>query len=153
MLANYGKASGTRSGREDAEAGRAKRPRPTFSFAVFSPRYLENFLDAYRQAYADQERTQREAERRRLLDDEKAKTPKPEQLEGAEAELAFEAGWKAGMSGQIGHVPRDFQEHTEAWLRGHRIGQRDRDYRRARELRQSLSQDEIKRNKQGGLER
>ncbi len=153
MLANYGRVSGARSGREDAEEGRAKRPRPTFSFAIISPRYLENFLDAYRQAYADQERTQREAERRRLLDEVKAKTPTPGQLEGSEADVAFEAGWKAGISGQIGQVPRDFQEHTEAWLRGHSIGQRDRDYRRARELRQSLSKDEVEKNRQGGLER
>ena len=160
MLHKYGKSCGERHGGEDATQGKVRHPRPTLSFSLASPNYLSAYLTAYHTSFDLQERLKNEMAFRDQIDAARLRQTKGNSSRsGKPVDPIFEKGWQDGYEGrsagskQLENDGSADQKQISAYMRGFRIGQRDREYARAKELRQKKTHDQVRGNHQGDLER
>lgn len=137
MLDQHGREHGQRDGHTDGGMGRAVRPRPDLLLAVAFPGYRDSYLTAYAEAH----RSARWQEERRRADTmSKSAGPSRSAAKPSGTDRAFDQGWRDGYGGNTVKPPRP-QGQTEAYERGHKLGARDREYARAKELRRARAQD------------
>ena len=132
MFEQRGREAGQRDGQADAALGLTARPRPDLVMAVT----FTGYRDGYLKAYADAHRARRWQEERRRAE-EMSRIAKPAELRTRSPSVvdrAFDRGWQDGFAGQL-LKPPCLADQAEAYRNGHRLGTRDRDYARARELR------------------
>ena len=137
MFERRGREDGGRDGFVDAGLRMPPRPRPNLALAVIAAGYRDSYLSAYRDAH--QTRTWQEDRRRADLARKQTGTklqasPEPKRQK---TDAAFDRGWRDGMSGKDpAPAGRSTDPHdADAYARGYKIGERDRDYERARRLR------------------
>lgn len=100
------------------------------------------YRDAYLTAYADAHRARRwQEERRRAEELSRTTTPEVQRVKRqSQTDQAFDQGWKDGFSGKQSRPPWS-SDQADAYRNGHRLGTRDREFTRARQLRAEKTRD------------
>jgi hypothetical protein len=131
MFEGSGHKDGIADGRADAALSRPERARPNLTMAVISTGYRDAYIAAYHSGY----RIQRAQEDRNAVEklnrQDLSKRPDIDK-----ADQLFEQGWKDGYAGKSEPSKSLNPDQRPAWDRGQKIGFRDRDFERARQLRQ-----------------
>ena len=144
MFECHGREQGTADGNADAALRLPARPRPALMMAVTFPGYRDGYLSAYRDAYRtrswqeDRQHAERLAGRIGNQAVQHGSTLKQRTID-----RVFEEGWQHGFHGKASAVNKlsGSAEEVDAYTRGYRIGVRDRDYARARDLRREHQRD------------
>lgn len=137
---------GRADGEADAALGRPSRPRPDLLFAVafsgYRDTYLSTYRDAYRQRMWQEERLRSEGMATRAHPKPTVRRTNPRSALRREV-VAFDAGWRDGENGAEASPAKAARtpEETAAYARGYRIGVRDRDFKRAKQLRAQKARD------------
>ncbi len=146
MLNTLGRKHGDYQGQSHADQGLKRRPRPSLAISVISKGYMNAFFSAYSEAFA-KHRTVRKQRQHRLAANG---VPLPNARELLNQKEDFDKGWKDGFEGRA----LEMDQSSLAMERGYQLGQRDRDFQRAKELRAKVyrqqklvkSQDEFERD-------
>ena len=141
MFERHGQDHGRRDGNADAALARPARPRPDLAVSLLSSGYRDSYLQAYRDAHRartwheDRLRGEQMASRQQKVAGRgKAFTT------SRNDQAAFDRGWHDGYDGKPAKAPTE-PSSADAYGRGYRIGTRDRDFARAKELRRKMQQD------------
>lgn len=141
MFERRGRKEGERDGRLDGKDKFARDPRPRLQLALISNGYWHAYLLAYDQAYKRQQWINERLEDQKQLSKQEAQKVSKEAKTPAELQKSeFERGWGDGYHGRevAPSSPNQIKDSKGAdhhYLRGYKIGNRDRDYARAKELR------------------
>jgi len=153
MFEQTGFEKGERDGRSDAMAGKRYRLRPDWKLSIISARYLESYSAAYSKGFHDAKRTltqQELYEARRSHDNNLVLTGA---IAGSPSK-PFDKGWNDGFSGGCNSVSKFQQENEiDAYNRGYKLGARDRDFARAKALREKKTRGHDRNESQAEQER
>jgi len=139
MFRQAGFTKGELDGQEDAMKGQRYRPRPDLALSILSSGYQDGYAAAYLKAYQDTKRAilqQQLRDNRQQNDNYTALV----QMGGIQKSMPFDQGWKHGFVGKAmynSHFtnPSDIS----AYNRGYKLGARDRDFARAKALREQMT--------------
>lgn len=140
MFEKRGRKDGERDGRLDAKESYARDSRPNFSLALAFNGYRDSYLTAYRDAYNRQSWINSKlTDQKELAKQEAHKISKETKIPPALQKSEFERGWADGFNGKEAEPSspnqiKDGKGADQHYLHGYKIGSRDRDYARAREL-------------------
>ncbi len=146
MLNILGEKHGSYQGQSHADQGLKRRPRPSLSISVLSKGYMNAFFSAYSEAYAKHKTVRKQRQHRLTANG----VPLPNSRELQNQKEDFDKGWQDGFRGRVLEV----DQSSSAMERGYQLGQRDKDFQRAKELRAKVysqqklakSQDEFERD-------
>jgi len=147
MFEGLGQKDGIVDGRADAMLNRPERAKPNLTMAVISAGYRDAYIAAYHSGY----RIQRVREDRSAVE-KLNKQVLSKKLNPGKTDQLFEQGWKDGYAGEDMPPKSLNPDQLAAWVRGQKIGFRDREYERARQLRQKHNH-QSKIRSQGNRER
>lgn len=147
MFEGLGQKDGIADGRADAALNLPKRAKPNLTIAVISTGYRDAYIEAYHTGY----RIQRSHEDRNVVETLNRQVAS-KKLTPCKTDLFFEQGWKDGYAGKDAPPKSLCQDQKTFWYRGQKIGFRDREYERARQLRQKTHHQSQARS-QGNRER
>lgn len=135
MFEGLGQKEGIADGRADAMLNRPERAKPNLTMAVVSTGYRDAYIVAYHSGY----RMGRAHEDRRAVDALNRQDTSKKLTPGKSDQL-FEQGWKDGYAGKDTPSQSLTLDQRTIWDRGQKIGFRDREFERARQLRQKHNQ-------------
>jgi len=110
---------------------RPERAKPNLTMAVISIGYRDAYIAAYHSGY----RIQSTHEDRAAVDKLNCRVAS-NKINLNKTDRLFELGWEDGYAGNITPSKNLNPDQRVIWDRGQKIGFRDRDYERARQLRQ-----------------
>lgn len=131
MFEGLGQKDGIADGRADAALNRPERARPNLTMAVISTGYRNAYFAAYHSGYSIQRSYEDRTAIETLNHQVATKT-----MNSSKADQLFEQGWEDGYAGKGTPSKTLNLDQRTIWDRGQKNGCRDRDYERARQLRQ-----------------
>ena len=141
MLEQAGQKQGDFDGHADAMSGKKARPRPDLTLSVMFKGYRDSYLTAYRNAYRAAQYAKTHQDIRDRSDREKAVQALEGQAKSPNNTL-FDQGWRDGYVGHASQAGRlERPDDKQAYSRGYKLGFRDRDFARAKALRDQMTRD------------
>lgn len=140
MFEKRGRKDGERDGWLDAKESYARDPRPNLGLALAFNGYRDSYLGAYRGSYNRQLWINSKlTDQKELAKQEAHKISKETKILPALQKSEFERGWADGYNGREAdlispHQTKDTKRADQFYLRGYKLGVKDRDYARARDL-------------------
>ena len=145
VFKRFGRAHGEYQGRSHAEQGLKRRPSPSLGFSVLSKGYMNAFFTSYDDSFRKQEAVHRQRAQRLAANG----APEARNYDPKKEQEDFDRGWHEAFEGKAMSPDKP----SAAFSRGYQLGQRDRDFQRAKELRDRLTKEQKRQSLQSELSR
>ena len=133
VFKRFGRAHGEYQGRSHAEQGLKRRPSPSLGFSVLSKGYMNAFFACYDEAYRKQEAVHRQRAQRLAANG----APEASNFDPKKEKEDFDRGWHDAFEGKA----MSSDKPSAAFSRGYQLGQRDRDFQRAKKLKERATKE------------